>query len=801
MATNANVEFNKLLKFKKRMAGISEDIRFLRTCLKHGVTPKSHEVKIKVSIHGFQKQKNDMERVLIRTSIRYLYSRLNKSTLNAYNAHLSLAKEVGNRDDLHETIGKIQTGYTCEKLRKRRILTKKLKWLIGKTTQERRRNIPEAQPKMENIPEFVTNKSSAEFTTSQMDILNKGLNYAVRMPHPPIEEIIADVEAAIKFSKEDEKAYIRRETTKIIETAKNTTKRRNKGEIQIINELKKKPVYYLKADKGNRIVIMDKEEYDRQVVNKIQHGKYKELRVNPLPDSIKRVDRAIRECTKVIGNENTKIKVPNPVLPRLRCLPKIHKAGDEMREIIAATNSPTTKLAAWLLEKFKGLGEVSSRSVSNYKEVIKKIQRAGKIDKDEILVSFDIKALYPSIPVRETMKLLEDWLTKQKEESGWKYQVKEYVRLAWICVNENHFTFRGKFYKSTDGLAMGNPLSGFLSEIFLDKMEADLETEGLLPRLWMRYVDDVFAICDKEEAEATLMELNSRHGNIKFTMEVENEGRLPFLDLIIKRNDESLCFEIYRKPTHTQRLIPSCSNHHIGQKMAAFNSMIHRLINVPMSDLDFAKEKEYILDTGRKNGYKTEVIAARIRKIQERTRQHQLSTLFSEDATRQPPKKRFSLTYENHISRAMRKAFGKIGMDAADSSRIFQVKTLIGSVKDKKTIGEKSGIYCIKCPECGKKYIGQTRRIITTRFNEHISESRVAKKTGRGGRHFSSAVAKHICDEGHNIGIEDITVIKEIGERRKLDFYESLTIHREDEDNLMNEEKGGGDTPLFRLLN
>lgn len=800
MATSTKKEFNKLLRLKKRMAGISEDIRFLKMCVKYKVTPKSHEVRVKVSIHGALSHKRNIERDLIRKSIRHLYWRLNEATLKAYNSHLALAKEESIKNDLYEMVGKIQTGYICEKLKKRSSLTKKLARLISGLPQEMTRNRSGVQPKVENIPDFVINKSSVEFTTRQMDMLNRGLNYAIRMPNPPVEEIIADVEAAIKFNKEEEKAYIRGVTTKIIEEAKNASLERNKSDIRIIKELRKKPVYYLKADKGNRIVIMDRDDYDRQVVNKIKNGAYKELRMNPLPDSIKRVERAIGECTKVIGEDNNKVKVSNPSLPRIRCLPKIHKEGEEMREIIAATNAPTVKLASWLLQKFKDMGRVSSRTVSNRTEAIKMIQQAGRIDKDEVLVSFDIRALYPSIPVRETMKQLEEWLIKQKDSISWKYLVKEYMRLTWVCVSENQFTFRGKFYKSTDGLAMGNPLSGFLSEIFLGKMEDELQKEGLLPRLWIRYVDDVFAICDKEELEATLRELNGRHKNIKFTMEVEDEGKLPFLDLIIKRKDESLQFEIYRKPTHTQRFILSNSNHHIGQKMAAFNSMIHRLISIPMSDQDFATEKEYILDTGKKNGYQREVIEARIRKIQGRTRQLQLSTLFREDVIVEPPKKRVPLIYEERTSMAIRRAFDKINMDAAHSSRVFQLKTLLGSEKDKRTMEEKSGIYCIKCPVCGNKYFGQTKRLIITRFNEHISESRAAKKTGSKGRHFNSAVAKHICEEGHNIGTQDVSVVKEVYDRRKLDFYESLMIHREEEETLMNEGKGSGETPLFKLL-
>jgi hypothetical protein len=77
--------------------------------------------------------------------------------------------------------------------------------------------------------------------------------------------------------------------------------------------------------------------------------------------------------------------------------------------------------------------------------------------------------------------------------------------------------------------------------------------------------------------------LNSRHNSIKFTVEKEMDGRIPFLDLMVSRKgDNSLKFSIYRKPTSTDRYITSDSNHFGAQKQAAFHSMTHRLFNIPM---------------------------------------------------------------------------------------------------------------------------------------------------------------------------------------------------------------------------
>jgi hypothetical protein len=63
-----------------------------------------------------------------------------------------------------------------------------------------------------------------------------------------------------------------------------------------------------------------------------------------------------------------------------------------------------------------------------------------------------------------------------------------------------------------------------------------------------------------------------------------------FLDTQIKRLDKKLSFNVYRKPTATPRYISNESHHNIQHKSAAFNSMVHRLVTIPMSPDDAVSE-------------------------------------------------------------------------------------------------------------------------------------------------------------------------------------------------------------------
>lgn len=60
----------------------------------------------------------------------------------------------------------------------------------------------------------------------------------------------------------------------------------------------------------------------------------------------------------------------------------------------------------------------------------------------------------------------------------------------------------------------------------------------------MVYVDDVFSSVDE-----LLTKLNKRLSTIKFAKELEKEGCVPYLDVLIIRNQNRPEFDIYRKKT------------------------------------------------------------------------------------------------------------------------------------------------------------------------------------------------------------------------------------------------------------
>ena len=366
------------------MAGLHKDIGFLKKCRKYNLTPISHRIKVK-SVIPMNVVKR-MESEHIKETIKRLYSKLNLKTLECYALHLKLAKQYSECFQVFLT--KVKVAEKCEAERKRKLLAKKFKVLSSQKVINKK-----PRPTVQALENFVVNRSSQIFTDKQTSLLNQGLNYAIAS-RPNLEQVIIDVETGInKNNLPSQHANEARSLTAGIIKQSFLNNKKEKRETEIVKELREKPVFYIKADKGNKIVIMDKDDYDELMMQKIINGPYRQLRVNPLPDMVKRFDKTVKECKDILEANMGHLKSSNPTLSRIKGLPKIHKPGNEMREIISAEGSPTQKLAKWLVKEFQAMPKkFFSRSVKSTQEFANLLQNSGHITEDEIMVSFDVTA-------------------------------------------------------------------------------------------------------------------------------------------------------------------------------------------------------------------------------------------------------------------------------------------------------------------------------------------------------------------------------------------------------------------------
>ena len=97
-------------------------------------------------------------------------------------------------------------------------------------------------------------------------------------------------------------------------------------------------------------------------------------------------------------------------------------------------------------------------------------QKLKQVDVDDLIQIYcDIRQLYPSIPVQETLNITHLELINDKTlKDRTKWKPKQIINLLEICIEETHFyDFQGNIWTQTDGLAIGKSISGALTDIYI----------------------------------------------------------------------------------------------------------------------------------------------------------------------------------------------------------------------------------------------------------------------------------------------------------------------------------------------
>ncbi|XP_055547777.1 uncharacterized protein LOC129731643 [Wyeomyia smithii] len=306
------------------------------------------------------------------------------------------------------------------------------------------------------------------------------------------------------------------------------------------------------ADKGNKTVIMKREDY--------------ESKMRALIDDIDTYERIDADWTSKIQTKNNtlvkslfdqkmidqptknRLTTYNATCPKIYGLPKIHKDGNPLRVILSCINCPTYDLSKYLARILHHPVDHEKYNVRNSYEFCTFINNVT-LPPNYVLVSFDVVSLFTCIPrdlvvqaVRNNWNLIEKNTTNKDQNV--------FIKLIEFNISSSYFTFRGAYYRQKEGTAMGNPLSPALADLVMTTLLDDVlaKIDVHIPCI-KKYVDDLFTALPADKIEYVRNALNGFDSHIQFTYEVENNNRLPYLDMVfIRTNEHKIVTEWYKKP-------------------------------------------------------------------------------------------------------------------------------------------------------------------------------------------------------------------------------------------------------------
>lgn len=269
------------------------------------------------------------------------------------------------------------------------------------------------------------------------------------------------------------------------------------------------------------------------------------------------------------------------------------------------------------------------------------------------------------------------------------------------------------------------------------------------------YVDDIIACIPSDTVDLYLNTLNSISVDIQFTCENEVDKRIPFLDLLLIRENNELLIDYYRKPTASNRVLNFKSYHPMKQKISIIKQMVHKIRNLCSDQFingNINKLKELLSQNNYPKSFVNRLIYNQSKKLPESNTEN---------------KKFIKVPYHHKVSKKLKHAFKKDNVSVAyynpkTTSRFF------GKVEDKVPLNNQSGVvYKIDC-SCKRSYIGQTKQYLKTRIYQH-------KRDIRSGNS-NTGLSEHAVETGHAINWESVRVIDREDHDGKRRFLEMAHI-------------------------
>ena len=484
---------------------------------------------------------------------------------------------------------------------------------------------------------WVINLASKDLSPGEVKLLQRGPKFTASTPKVPITEYIAVTKQICdRFGENtdgvDCSEYYQKTKTLLQDykgkhASQPNISKMEREAIKILKEDNTRVV--LTADKGIATVVMDKNSYIDKCMALLQDSNV----YQPCRDLTSQIHRQVQATLHKLkgkyGKEHQWVQQQyNQLLPtgnssppvRFYGLPKIHKANCPIRPIVSACGTSTYNLAKYLTKILKVYIGHASSFIKDSKDLMDKLQSI-KLQDNEELVSFDVSALFTSIPVNQALDVINQLIIQHQTDMDFKHKIgkawyeaadhldrEDVMALLKVILNNCVFSFQGKFYKQLHGATMGSPCSPVVANIYMEYFEkralgSELPISFTI-NTWLRYVDDVLTIVKKGTRNSLLNHLNSIDPNIKLTIEPPNQqGAIPFLDTFPRPSGNKIITSVYRKPTHMDRYLDFNSNHPKSAKHAVVRALTDRAKNVCSSPELLAEEMDHLGKVLKYNNY------------------------------------------------------------------------------------------------------------------------------------------------------------------------------------------------------
>ena len=665
-------------------------------------------------------------------------------------------------------------------------LRKKFEQLSGKPTQ--------VNTNKNTVKSAILNLTQRDIPNNQIDLLNLGPKFVPAYEKVPIMDIITSTEiAANELEQKDLRVNaerLRHDVTKILSKYNNKKLPSNldRNQLNALKELRtESDLKVVPFDKGTGFALLE----NNDMISKIneQIGEAKIISNDPTNTLVQKFQREVRRLLKekkIDKNTYFQMYPSDAVPPRMYGLIKAHKAEKNfpMRCVVSTIGTPPYGASKYLVDLFQPTLDKNEIRVKNSTSFVNEAKN-WKISKNEVQVSYDVVALYPSIPVQKAIEAMIDIVNSDIENLSLrtKLNIQDIRILLKLCLSKCYFLWNENIYLIEDSGPIGLSLMVVIAEGYLQFLEKKaIQTSlalNISPKSYKRYVDDSHArFSCEEDSEKFLEILNEQDEKIQYTVEKQNDNaELSFLDIkVINNRLGNYEFKVFRKDAITNVQIKPSSSVNPSIIKGVFKGFLARAKRI-CSQKFLAEEIDFLIKVFAENGHEKE-------QLTEIAQSYSVSTI-----ERIPPrdtteiKPQVKVPWIPVLGPKLRAIMKKYGVKIIFSSGP-NLENLLCNNKSKLPNNSHPGVYKLQC-ECAGIYIGETKKRVHTRIAEH--EKDIFK-----GRWANSGATEHAKTCPHTFKWNQAATLANESNFRRRKIREALEIRRYERsnNNVINRDQG-----------
>ena len=246
--------------------------------------------------------------------------------------------------------------------------------------------------------------------------------------------------------------------------------------------------------------VLDRQEYINKAMDLLaDRGTYSPL-TSDTTNKHKNTNQHVQDYKSTGSTRGHHIEIVYPTgvaSPKIYGLSKIDKNDISLRPIVSSRGVVTYGVAKELFNIIRPLVGHSPHYIKNIQDFVDQV-KSIRIWEEECITSYDIKALFTSVPVDPAIPIMRHKLEQDMQlHLGTSMVIQYIITLLEFYLQNTYFLFQIKYYEKVQGATMGSPFSPIVANLFMEEFEIKtINSASPSTTVWIMYMDDTFVICN-----------------------------------------------------------------------------------------------------------------------------------------------------------------------------------------------------------------------------------------------------------------------------------------------------------------